>query len=230
LRDWGRRRSSLSKILLPLVLATLGAAASDNPFDGTLAGWKFKGPAERKWKPGRASLDPADPHKLAVAEGRDELVNPEPHGADAYTEASWGDCVIELEVLVPKASSSGIYVMGEYEVQVLDSFGKEKVGQGDMGGIPATAAPRVNASRAPGEWQKFVIDFRAPKFAADGKRTAPARFVKVELNGRLIHENLEMTGPTPGGLTGKESARGPILLQGDRGAVSYRNFKVTPLP
>jgi hypothetical protein len=221
----------MARCLAAVILAAFAAGPPDNPFDGTLSGWNFRAPAERnKWKPGRASLDPLDPHKLVVAEGKEDLVNAEAHGVDAYTQATWGDCVLEVEVLVPKGSNSGIYLMGEYEVQVLDSFGKEKVGQGDMGGIYSAAAPRVNASKPPGEWQKFVIDFRAPKFDAAGKRSSPATFVKVELNGRLIHERLEMSGPTPGGLTGNEAARGPILLQGDHGPVAFRNFKVTPLP
>jgi hypothetical protein len=200
----------------------------DNPFNGKdLAGWKLKAPAERsKWKVGKAALDAADPHKLSVTEGS-ELVNAEGHSVDISTEATWGDVSIEVEVLVPKGSNSGVYVMGEYEVQVLDSFGKEKVGQGDMGGIYAAAAPKLNASKAPGEWQKFVIDFKAPKFGADGKKTGNAVFVKVELNGQVIHENVEMKGPTPGGLTGKEAATGPLMLQGDHGPVAYRNFKVT---
>lgn len=206
-------------------------AVQDIPFNGKdLSGWKFKEPVERsKWKVGKASLDAADTHKLALAEGGGELVNTGGKSVDAYTEARWGDCLIEVEVLVPKGSNSGIYVMGEYEVQVFDSFGKEKVGQGDMGGLYAAAAPKVNASKAPGEWQKFAIDFRAPKFDAEGKRTSPAKFVKVELNGQVIHADVEMKGPTPGGLTGKEAATGPILLQGDHGPVAYRNFKVTPV-
>ncbi len=131
--------------------------------------------------------------------------------------------------MVAKGQNSGIYMMGEYEVQVLDSFGKEKVGAGDMGGLYNAAAPRVNASKAPGEWQKFVIDFRAPRFDADGKKTANAKFVKVELNGQVIHENLELKGPTPGGLTGKEAAVGPLLYQGDHGIVAFRNLKITPV-
>ncbi|HVR83015.1 MAG TPA: DUF1080 domain-containing protein [Planctomycetota bacterium] len=221
----------MTQTWLTLALAALWAVPQDLPFNGTLSGWKFRAPAERnKWKPGKASLDPADPHKLAVAEGTEELVNAEAHSVDAYTEAIWGDCVIEVEVMVAKGSNSGVYVMGEYEVQVLDSFGKEKVGQGDMGGLYAAAAPRVNASRAPGDWQKFVIDFRAPRFDADGKKSANAVFVKVELNGQLIHDGVQMKGPTPGGLTGKEVPRGPILLQGDHGPVAYRNIKVTPVP
>jgi hypothetical protein len=221
----------MTKTLMTLALAALCAAPQDVPFNGKdKSGWKFKAPEERsKWKVGKATLDPADSHKLAVAEAGDELINAEAHSVDAYTEAKWGDCLIEVEIMVPKGSNSGIYVMGEYEVQVLDSFGKEKVGQGDMGGLYAAAAPKLNASKAPGEWQKFSIDFRAPKFGADGKRSAPAKFVKVELNGQVIHENVEMKGPTPGGLTGKEAAEGPILLQGDHGPVAYRNFKVTPV-
>jgi hypothetical protein len=228
----------MTQMLLSLTLALLCTricaadlcAAQDNPFNGKdLSGWKTKGAAEKtKWKVGKASLDPADAHKLTVAEGA-ELINSEGKGVDLYSEAAWGDCVLEIEVLVPKGSNSGIYVLGEYEVQVLDSFGKEKVGQGDMGGLYSAAAPKVNASKAPGEWQKFVIDFRAPKFDADGKKTGNATFVKVELNGQVIHDKVEMKGPTPGGLTGKEAAKGPILFQGDHGAVAYRNLKVSPV-
>ena len=65
--------------------------------------------------------------------------------------------------MVPKRSNSGVYVMGEYEIQVLDSYGKERVGPGDIGGIYGAAAPKKNASKKPGEWQKFVIDFQAPQ-------------------------------------------------------------------
>ena len=157
------------------------------------------------------------------------MVNAEGHGVDIYTVARWGDAVIELEVMVAKGENSGVYVMGEYEVQVLDSFGKEKVGAGDMGGLYGAAAPRLNASKAAGEWQKFVIDYRAPKFGADGKKTANMKFVKIELNGQVIHENVEMKGPTPSGLTGKEAATGPILFQGDHGVAAYRNITVTPV-
>lgn len=220
----------MSKGLLIPAIVALCALPQDVPFNGKdLSGWTTKGPAERsKWKVGKASLDPADPHKFVVTEGS-ELVNAEGHSVDLYTEAKWGDCLLEVEVMVAKGQNSGIYMMGEYEVQVLDSFGKEKVGAGDMGGLYNAAAPRVNASKAPGEWQKFVIDFRAPRFDADGKKTANAKFVKVELNGQVIHENLELKGPTPGGLTGKEAAVGPLLYQGDHGIVAFRNLKITPV-
>jgi hypothetical protein len=148
---------------------------------------------------------------------------------DIFSTEKYGDVRIELEVMVPKGSNSGIYVMGEYEVQVFDSHGAKTMTPGDMGAIYSAAVPKVNASKAPGEWQNYVIEFRAPKFDDKGVKTKNAVFAKVELNGTLLHENVEMKGPTPGGLTGKEAATGPVMFQGDHGAVAYRNIKVTPL-
>lgn len=212
------------------VAAAWMAPQAVEPFNGKdLMGWKLKGPAEKShWKVGKASLDPQDPRKLVVTEGT-ELVNAQGGGVDLYTESKFGDARIELEFMVPKGSNSGVYVLGEYEVQILDSYGKQKIGTGDVGALYGAAPPRVNASKPPGEWQKFVIEFRAPKFDASGRKIANARFVKVELNGQLLHENVEMKGPTPSGVTGKEAPEGPLMFQGDHGPVAYRNIRITPL-
>jgi len=169
---------------------------------------------------------------LEKVEGAGELINLTPaHGEsqDLYSKAKFGDCRIEVEVMVPHGSNSGIYVMGEYEVQVLDSFGKEKMGSGDMGAIYGGFSPPVNASKKPGEWQQYVIEWRAPQFDGAGKKTKNAMFVKVELNGQVLHKNLEMPGPTPGGVTGKEALTGPLMFQGNHGPVAYRNIIVKPL-
>jgi hypothetical protein len=131
--------------------------------------------------------------------------------------------------MVPKGSNSGVYLMGEYEVQILDSYGKpdDKLTQGDLGALYSAAAPKKNAAKKPGEWQKFVIDFQAPRF--DGKKKiGNARFTKVELNGETIHENVEVTKGATGGALGEEVAVGPLMLQGDHGPVAYRNIRVTP--
>lgn len=220
----------MTKMTLFLAFAA-ALAAQEAPFNGKdFSGWTFKGgEAKSKWKVGKASLDPANPEKLLVEEGGTDMINAEGHSVDISTQAKWGDALIEVEIMVARKQNSGVYVMGEYEIQVLDSFGKEKVGAGDMGGLYAAAAPKVNASKAPGEWQKLVVDFRAPKFDEKGAKTANAKFVKIELNGQVIHENVEMKGPTPGGLTGKEAPAGPIMYQGDHGIVAYRNLKVTPV-
>ncbi len=201
-----------------------------------LTGWKFKGPAAKsKWVVGFASLNEKDPRKLDVtpippeADGgpRARLLINSSGSVNLYTEQKFGDCAIEVEFMIPKGSNSGVYVMGEYEVQILDSYGKEKVTPGDMGGLYGVAAPKVNACRKPGEWQKFVIEFQAPRFE-DGKKVTNAKFIKVTFNDKVIHENVEMKGPTPSGVTGKEAPTGPLMLQGDHGPVAFRTIKITP--
>lgn len=220
-----------------LLASPLLADEAKSPFNGKdLSGWEAKKEADltSKWKVGTAKQSAAHPEQLEVTPGGQELINAAPGHAtstDFFTKEKYGDMHLEIELMVPKGSNSGVYVMGEYEVQVLDSYGKKdsEMGAGDIGAIYSAAVPKVNASKAPGEWQKLVIDFRAPKFDAAGKKTANAVFVRVELNGKLLHENVEMKEQTPGGVTGQEHATGPIMLQGNHGAVAYRNIKITPL-
>ncbi len=200
------------------------------PFNGKdLSGWKTVQPQGSQWVVGLAQIDPANPARLVVSEagaGQGEFINREAHGVDIYSEQEFGDCTVSLEVMVPKGSNSGIYLMGNYEVQVLDSWGREKVGPGDLGGLYGAAAPKLNAAKAPGEWQKFVIEFQAPRFQ-DGKKVANAVFKKVLLNGQVIHENVEMTGVTGGNLGRGEQPQGPLMFQGNHGAVAYRRICVS---
>lgn len=222
------------------VLAIPLAAARDEKsvelFNGKdMTGWKPKNEAKNKWQVCAVSWDAAKPKVLSgginnsPAGKGSVLANIGGGGTDLSTEQKFGDGIFEVEFLIPQGSNSGIYLMGEYEVQILDSFGKsnDKLGPGDLGGLYAAAAPKVNAAKKPGEWQKFVIDFQAPRFDG-GKKTANAKFVKVTLNDTVIHENVEMKSQTPGGLTGKEAATGPLMFQGDHGPVAFRNIKVTP--
>ncbi len=204
-------------------------------FNGeNLDGWAAQGASGKAnlWTAGKAVVPSDYPKQLEKIEGTGELINLTPkHGAsqDVYSEAKFGDCRIELEVMVPKGSNSGIYVMGEYEVQVLDSYGKMKMGNGDIGAIYGGYAPPVNASRKPGQWQQYIIEWRAPRFDGAGNKIQNAVFEKVELNGQVLHQNLVMSGPTPGGITGKESPTGPLMFQGNHGPVAYRNIVVKPL-
>ncbi len=225
---------------LTLLTATLAAPAQTGgiiqPFNGkNLDGWKPKteGSAPSRWTVGSAKPDPANPKQLLVTPGGSELINQTPaHGQsqDFYSEARHGDALITLEVMVPRDSNSGIYVMGEYEVQVLDSYGKDaNPGPGDMGAIYGAQPPSKPKYKAPGEWNTYAIHWQAPKFDAAGKKVGNAKFIKIVLNGATIHENVEMKGPTPGGVDGKEKAQGPLMFQGNHGAVSFRNIKLEPL-
>jgi len=228
--------SLVAGLLVAAGSAALGTfcAADDQrayeAFNGKdLSGWRTVRPEGSRWVVGLAKLDPADPARLIVSEAGNEpgeFINREAHGVDIYSERQFGDCTVSLEVMVPKGSNSGIYLMGNYEIQVLDSWGREKVGPGDLGGLYGAAAPKLNAAKAPGEWQQFVIDFQAPRFQ-DGKKVANAIFKKVLLNGQLIHENVEMQGATGGNLGRGEQPQGPLMFQGNHGAVAFRNIRVT---
>jgi hypothetical protein len=230
----------LAGLALALAVLVPGSSAEEEkdktimPFNGQdLKGWKLRNEKNSHWVVGVASLDEKQPRQLRVvidADGPHQLINDlkvGQHGCDLYTEEKFGDCLVEVELMIPKGSNSGIYLMGEYEVQVLDSYGKDKVTKSDMGGIYNTAAPTKNACKKPGEWQKIVIDFQAPRFE-DGKKTANAKFLKVTLNDEVIHENVEAPTPTGSELSSKEVETGPLLLQGDHGPVAFRNIKITP--
>jgi hypothetical protein len=186
-------------------------------------------------------LDPADPGKFKTSTGEGAAVN----GARGNTThlvstEQFGDVQLHVEFCLARKSNSGVYLMGRYEVQIYDSHGVEKDQYPgiECGGIYPRwienrnvdgHSPRLNASKAAGEWQTFDIIFRAPRFDANGNKTANAKFVRVQHNGRTIHENVELKGPTRAGLFEDEKAAGPLLLQGDHGPIAYRNIVVRKL-
>ena len=151
-----------------------------------------------------------------------------------------GDLELELEVMLPKGSNSGIYLQGRYEVQLLDSWGVKHAKYSDIGGIYRNwetepgkiymgKAPLSNPAKAPGLWQKMKISFRAPRFDANGKKIANAKFVFVDLNGVRIHDNVEVPLPTGGPLENNEVSEGPLMIQGDHGPVAFRNIRYQPM-
>lgn len=159
------------------------------------------------------------------------------------TKEEFGDVKVELEFMVPKGSNAGVYVMGRYEIQILDSFGREKFGSGDLGGVyqrwdpnrPKArqgyegTAPKVNAAKPPGEWQTMEIIFRAPRFDESGKKRKDATFEKVLVNGQLVQENVATSGHTQSAPFEGDAKTGPIAIQGDHGPIAIRSYKVTPL-
>ena len=156
------------------------------------------------------------------------------------TNLEHGDLELELEVMLPRGSNSGIYLQGRYEVQLLDSWGVQNPKFSDIGGIYRNwetepgkiymgKAPLSNPAKAPGLWQKFKISFRAPRFDAAGNKIENARFVYVDLNGARIHENVEVPLPTGGPIENNEKPTGPLMIQGDHGPVAIRNITYTAL-
>jgi hypothetical protein len=147
-----------------------------------------------------------------------------------------GDIELELEVMLPKGSNSGIYMQGRYEVQLYDSWGVRNPKFSDIGGIYRNwereagkiymgKAPLSNPAKAPGLWQSLKIVFKAPRFDTSGNKISNARFVSVDLNGVRIHDNVEVPLPTGGPVENNEKPFGPLLIQGDHGPVAFRNIR-----
>lgn len=188
---------------------------------------------------GKVSLNPDNEARLTSAAGTGVIVNGETgRTRNLHSKHEHGDVEIHVEFMVPKGSNSGVYLQGRYEIQILDSWGVKDLKHGDCGGIYQRWAngkgfeghpPRVNASLPPGDWQTFDATFLAPRFDGSGKKIANAKFVKVVHNGKTVHENVEVTGPTRAASFGDEKPFGPLMLQGDHGPVAYRNLRLKPI-
>jgi len=178
---------------------------------------------------------------LTAEPGQGVLVNLPEEGANANLFTTWshGDIDFEIEYMMPKGSNSGLYFMGRYEIQLLDSWGVKEPKHSDAGGLYQRwdpdrgegsegydgVPPAKNVSRAPGLWQQLRIRFRAPRFDAEGQKVADAMFEYVEHNGLRIHENQVATGPTRAAAFDDEQPMGPFMIQGDHGPVAFRNIR-----
>lgn len=209
-----------------------------------LAAWKASGSSAdaattNSWRAARdVKLDEANPAALAA---EFPAADSDAHGSiltnvgaselrDLESRFAFGDVDLHVDFMLPKGGNSGVYLMGRYEVQLVDSAGKQALGFGDCGGIYegdgfAGSPPLFQPFRAPGEWHGLDVRFRAPRFDADGKKIANAKFERVMIDDVLLQENVEVPGPTRGGASG-EVASAPLRLQGDHGPVAFRSIRV----
>ena len=208
---------------------TLVSLTDEAGFGRLVEGWSVVGGVDS---------DPLVEHDLRTDPGTGILVT-SGRGVNLLTAWEHGDLELELEFMTPRGANSGVYLMGRYEVQVLDSWGVVDPTSADCGGIYERwdeargegnegyegHPPAVNVSRAPGLWQRFRIVFAAPRFDAEGTKIENARFREVWHNGVLVHENVPVTGPTRAATFTDEQPVGPLMLQGDHEAVAYRNIR-----
>ena len=190
-------------------------------FDGTegsLKNWTSGGGQPTKWKLVDAALESVK------------------GGGYAQSKDEFGSCKLHIEFATPAEpkgdgqgrGNSGVFLMGEYEVQVLDSFGNTTYPDGQCGALYGRSKPLVNASRKPGEWQVYDITFHRPIFDETGNVTRKAKFHIVH-NGWVIQDNVELTGGT--GWRGSHSISeykkhgdtGPLKMQDHGNPVRFRN-------
>jgi hypothetical protein len=140
------------------------------------------------------------------------------------TVKGFGDCQLHVEWMAPSPATgegqdrgnSGVFLMGLYEVQVLDSYNSRTYADGQAAAIYGQYPPLVNACRPPGEWQTYDIVFHRPRFGQNGELLCPARMT-VFHNGLLVHECAQLTGPTA------HRARPPYTMTPDRLPVALQD-------
>lgn len=171
---------------------------------------------------------------------RDDYMQVEIGSGSIQTKEGFGDVQLHLEWASPNPptgedqsrGNSGVFLMGLYEVQVLNSFDTQTYPDGQASSIYGQYPPLVNATRAPGEWQMYDIVFHRPRFDENGKVAKPATMT-VFLNGVLVHDHVELTGPTEHYQRPPytpHAAKLPIQLQDHNDSeVRYRNIWVRPL-
>lgn len=191
-------------------------------FDGKdLSEWTSMNGSAAKWK--------VDSNSMVVTKG----------GGNIRTKKMFGDCQLHIEWRTPYViesegqgrGNSGVFLMGQYEVQVLDSYNNRTYSNGQAGSIYKQYIPLVNASKKPGEWQSYDIIFTAPRFNEDGSLRSPA-YCTVLHNGVLIQNHVQLKGATV--YIGqpsyeKHADKESIVLQDHGNPVRFRNIWVREL-
>lgn len=178
-------------------------------------------------------------HKAARWRVRDGYMEVVAGTGAISTAQAFGDVQLHIEWMTPEPASdggqnrgnSGVFLMGRYELQVLDSYRNPTYPDGQAGAIYGQYPPLVNASRPPGEWQTYDMVFFGPRFDATGRLVRPAR-ITVFHNGVLVQNGVTLTGPTAHGGRPPYSAHPdalPLVLQDHGQPVRYRNIWARPL-
>ncbi len=163
-----------------------------------------------------------------------------PKSGNIQTKTGFGDCQLHIEWATPlqvegegqHRGNSGVFLMGLYEVQVLDSYRNRTYADGQAGAIYGQKPPLFNVCRKPGQWQTYDIVFRRPRFDKNGKLTEKARMTVIQ-NGVVVQNNAILEGPTVHKKRPKykyHPDRLPIMLQDHSDLVRYKNIWLIELP
>ncbi len=174
----------------------------------------FNGQDLTGWHPRKENAH----HAWKVVDG--VLVNdlqPGEHGTDLVGDAKFWNFTVRYEYKVPEGSNSGFYLRGRQEIQILGDWKTAEPAMSGDGAIYNFKAPDVYASDRQGGWNSV-------------EATVIGHKITVKINGKVVHDNVEFDKATVNELDQETETRGPFLLQGDHGAVSFRNIRVKELP
>jgi hypothetical protein len=163
-----------------------------------------------------------------------------PRTGPIQTKDQWGDQQLHIEWMEPKGTegksqhrgNSGVFLMGLFELQVLDSYQSETYADGMAGALYGMHPPLANAARPQGEWQVYDVIFRAPKY--DGDKLVEPAYMTVFLNGVVVQDHANLLGPSSHKALVKYPdkplpSKGPLQLQDHGNPVHFRNIWVRPL-
>ena len=188
-------------------------------FDGKdLSKWQHREGGEAKWK--------VEDGAMVVGGGGGDLVTKEKFSGDFVLHVEFAPNDVGPGPTGQARGNSGVYLRDSYEIQVLDSYGVENIEPGDCAGIYGHKPADKNMAKPPGQWQTYHIEFTAPRFEGD-KKVKNAR-VTVYWNGENVHDDVEIPGPSGGGMP-ETPAGGAIRLQDHGNPVKYRNIWIAPV-
>ena len=187
----------------------------------------FDGSSLSAW---RLADAPDQPARWKIGDGYMEVVA---GGGNIATTSAFGDVQLHIEFMAPapahgegqERGNSGVFLMGIYEVQVLDSYQNPTYADGAAAAVYGQYPPLVNASRPPGEWQTYDIVFHRPRFDPSGNVTTRARMTILH-NGVLVQDDVVLTGPTAHKQRPpyvQHADRLPLILQDHGDPVRFRN-------
>jgi hypothetical protein len=245
-------RRSFFLFVASLSLFCMGTNAQELPPPEETEVWE---PVPKVISPGKDDLPPSDAIVLFNGTDLSQWVGPDggeagwkiegdhmtvvPKSGGITTRQAFGDCQLHIEWRTPEKvvgdgqgrGNSGVFLMGRYEIQVLDSYNNKTYPNGQAGSVYKQHIPLVNASRAPGEWQSYDIIFMAPHFDSEGDLVKPATLT-VFHNGVLIQNHVEIKGGTT--FRGEPVYNAhpenlPLSLQDHGNPVSFRNIWIREL-